>query len=153
QDLADRLVSDGLNPSTIRNTLMPLRVIFRRAVTRGELTVNPTTALELPAVRGRRDRIASPDEATKLLAALGERDQPLWATAFYAGLRRGELMALRWEDVDFENGLIRVERSWDTRTGVVDPKSTAGRRTVPMAKVLREHLAAQKLRSSWNEGL
>jgi integrase len=153
QDLADRLVAEGLNASTIRNTLMPLRVIFRRALARGEVAVNPTTAIELPAVRGKRDRIASPDEAAQLLAAVPERDRPLWATAMYAGLRRGELMALRWDDVDFELGVIRVERSWDVKAGVVAPKSNAGVRTVPIAKTLREYLASHKLRTSWSDGL
>ncbi len=113
QDLADRWLAEGLDPSTIRNTLMPLRALFRRALVRGEIALNPTTGLELPAVRGRRDRIASPEEAAALIAAAPENDRALWATAFYAGLRRGELMALRWEDVDLEAGLIRVERSWD----------------------------------------
>lgn len=40
-----------------------------------------------------------------------ERDRALWATAFYAGLRRGELMALEWGDVDLGNDSIRIERS------------------------------------------
>ena len=70
QDLADRLLAQGLDASTIRNALMPLRAIYRRAVARGEVAVNPTSGLELPAVRGRRDRIASPEEAAALLAAL-----------------------------------------------------------------------------------
>ena len=60
QDFADRLLAEGLDPSTIRNTLMPLRAIYRRALTRGDVAVNPTTGLELPAVRGRRDRVADP---------------------------------------------------------------------------------------------
>jgi site-specific recombinase XerC len=47
QGFADRMLSDGRDPSTIRNTLMPLRAVFRRAVARVELTVNPTTGLEL----------------------------------------------------------------------------------------------------------
>ena len=64
--------------------------------------MNPTTGLELPAVRGRRDRIASPTEAAALIEALPERDRALWATALYAGLRRGELMALRGEDIDLQ---------------------------------------------------
>ena len=81
---------------------MPLRAIYRRALARGEVTVNPTTGPELPAVRGRRDRIASPIEAADLIAALPEIDRALWATAMYAGLRRGELMAMRWEDVDLQ---------------------------------------------------
>jgi len=88
QDLADRLLAQGLDPSTIRNALMPLRAIYRRAISRGDVAVNPTTGLELPAVRGRRDRIASPEEAAALLAALPDEDRALWATALYAGLRR-----------------------------------------------------------------
>jgi site-specific recombinase XerC len=58
QALVDRLAASGANASTIRNTLVPLRAIFRRAVSRGELNLNPTSGLELPAVRGCRDRIA-----------------------------------------------------------------------------------------------
>src|SRR4051794_19248886 len=59
QDVADRMLAAGLDPSTIRNALMPLRAIYRRAVARdGGVTVNPTSGVELPAVRGRRDRIA-----------------------------------------------------------------------------------------------
>src|SRR5439155_6126138 len=107
QDLADRWLAKGLDPSTIRNTLMPLRALFRRALARGEVVVNPTAGLELPAVRGRRDRIASPEEASALIGAVPENDRALWATAFYSGLRRGELMALSWEDVDLEAGPFR----------------------------------------------
>jgi integrase len=148
QDLADRMLAEGLGASTIRNALMPLRAIFRRAVARGEVAVNPTSGIELPAVRGRRDRIASPDEAAKLIAAVPEADRPLWATAMYAGLRRGELMALRWEDVDLAAGLIRVERSWDPKERVfVTPKSRAGRRTVPLPAILRDYLDEHKLRT------
>jgi len=90
QDLADRLVGEGLDASTIRNAFLPVRAIFRRAVARGEVAVNPTAGLELPAVRGRRDRIASAVEAEQLLAALPVGERALWATAFYAGLRLGE---------------------------------------------------------------
>jgi integrase len=154
QDLADRMLAEGADPSTIRNALMPLRVIFRRAVGRGEVAVNPCTGLDLPAVRGRRDRIASPQEAAELIAALPEEDRALWASATYAGLRRGELMELRWADVDLAAGVIRVERSWDPKERqVVETKSRAGRRRVPIAAVLRDHLIEHKLRSGRGEGL
>jgi integrase len=153
QELADRLLAAGLDPSTIRNALMPVRAIFRRAVARGDVVVNPTTGLELPAVRGRRDRIASPAEASELLAAVPEGDRALWATALYAGLRRGELAALRWEDLDLDAGVIRVERSWDPREGIIEPKSRAGRRTVPIAAALRGHLLEHRLRSGRSIGL
>jgi integrase len=81
---------------------MPLRVIYRRAVSHGEISINPTTGLELPAVRGRRDRIATPEQAAQLLNALRAGDRAVWAVALYAGLRRGELMALRWQDIDLD---------------------------------------------------
>jgi integrase len=153
QDLADRLYADGLDASTVRNTLMPLRALFRRAVARGDVAVNPTTGLELPAVEGSRDRIASPAEAAALLAGLPERERALWATAMYAGLRRGELLALCWEDVDLAAGVVHVERSWDAKEGVVAPKSRAARRTVPIAAVLRDYLVEHKLRSGRRVGL
>jgi integrase len=153
QDLADRLIAEGLDPSTVRNALMPLRAIYRRAVSRGDATINPTTGLELPAVRGRRDRIVSPVEAAALIAAVPEADRPVWATACYAGLRLGELQALRDEDVDLAEGVIRVERSWDPREGVIEPKSHAGKRTVPIVAALRVHLAAHKLRRGKAGGL
>ncbi len=140
-----------LDPSTIRNTIVPLRSIFRHALRRGRIAVNPTAGLELPAIEGRRDRIASPTEAAQLLDALAAwpsttGDVPLWATALYAGLRRGELQALEWTDVDLDNGVISVRRSWDDKEGVIETKSRAGTRTVPIATVLRGHLLAHHLR-------
>jgi integrase len=153
QDLVDRLLAGGADPSTIRNTLMPLRAIYRRAVGRGEISVNPTASLELPAVRGRRERIASPAEAAELLAALRDDARAIYATASYAGLRRCELIGLRWEDIDLATNVIRVERGWDDVVGEIEPKSRAGRRRVPIAKVLREHLLAHRLRSGRGQGL
>ena len=70
----------------------------------------------------------------------------------YAGLRRGELMALRWEDVDLTKNLIIVSRSWDVKAGPIEPKSQKGKRTVPIASILREHLIAYRLRSGRSEG-
>ena len=53
QGLVDRMLGSGSNPSTIRGAIMPVRVIYRRALRREDVAVNPTTGLELPAVRGR----------------------------------------------------------------------------------------------------
>jgi len=145
QRLVDELAKSELGSATIRNALLPLRAICRRALSRGDIQVNPTRGLELPAVRGRRTRIATPDEAERLIDALSHNDRVLWATAFYAGLRRGELRALRWSDVDLAAGVIRVERSWDVKEGAIDPKSAAGRRKVPIAAVLRDYLVDRRL--------
>jgi integrase len=93
-------------------------------------------------VRVERVRIASPAEAELLLGALSRRDRALWATALYAGLRRGELMGLRWCDVDLARGVIEVVQAWDPKERqMVRPKSAAGTRRVPIAAALRAFLA------------
>ncbi len=137
QRLVWRLQEEGLDPSTVRNALMPVRALYRRALAVGEIAANPTTGLELPAVRGGRDRVVGRADAARLVAAAP--DPAIWATALYAGLRLGELRALRWGDID--PGVIRVNRSWDPRAGPIEPKSAAGTRSVPIPEALRGHLA------------
>ena len=145
QDFADRLLASGLDPSTVKNTLKPLRVIYRRALARSEVAINPTSALELPACRGRRLRIADPVEAAALIEALPAADRAVWGLALYAGCGGGA-WALRWEDIDLEAGVIHVRRAWDDKEGEIEPKSEAGIRRVPIAAVLRRILVEHKLR-------
>ena len=147
QEFADALTAEGLSASTVQNTLDPLRVICRRAVRRDVLMLDPTEGLELRRPTGKRERIASPSEAQSLLAALADEDRALWATAFFAGLRRGELRALRWFDVDLRGRVIRVERGWDAEEGEQSGKSAAARRQVPILDPLAMELGAHKLRT------
>ena len=147
QDVVDELRAEMFAASTIHNKIDPLRVLYRRALHRDEVAIDPTHGLELPANRGHRDRIESPERAAALLAALPESERPLWATALYAGLRIGELRALRWAKVDFEAGVIRVEKGWDDVEGEIDVKTGAGRRSVPLAGYVRRDLATLKLRT------
>jgi integrase len=149
QRLVDRLVAQRLAASTVQCAILPLRAMYRRAISLDEVAVNPTTGLRLPAIRGRRDRIVTPLQACALIEALpSAHDRALWGTALYAGLRRGELLALRWEDVDIVAGQINVTRSWDVAEGYdVGPKSAVGRRKVPMASRLKSLLAVHRLAS------
>jgi integrase len=150
QDFVDRLLGRKLAASTIRNTMNPLQAIYRHAVRRELVVVNPTREVDLPAARGRRERIATAVEAARLIAALPDADQPVWATAFYAGLRRGELQALRASDIDLGRAEIAVQRSWDQYEGPISPKSKAGVRTVPILGVLRDQLDPRALATGSN---
>jgi integrase len=149
QAVIDGMIADGRSPSTVRNATLPLRVIYRRAIRDDLIAVNPTVGLDLPANRSERVVIVSPEHAAALIDALGtERDRGVWATAFYAGLRRGELMALRWQEVDLEANELYVERSYDPKARTfVQPKSRAGRRRVPIPALLRRRLLALKIAS------
>ncbi len=155
QDFVSLLIARGESGAVIEVSLSPVRSIYRHALKRGDAATNPTTGLELPAASGRRDRIAPPDECAKLLAALSREQRPLWATAMYAGLRRGELMALGVQDVDLGAGVIHVRGGWDQYEGPITPKSGKARK-VPIALALRDYLDEHLLGLDWRndpEGL
>lgn len=144
--LVDELVSRGLSGSRIRGVLNALRAVLRRSIQADELA-DPTDRLDLPATERARDRVASPDEALALLEPLCEDDQELWATAFFAGLRRGELQALRDEDVDLDENVIHVRHGWDAKEGEILPKSEKGVRDVPIPGLLRKYLLRRRART------
>jgi integrase len=152
QALVDRLAGEGKSGSTVRNVLMPLRAIYRHALERDEVTVNPTHNLRLPNGSEPRDRAATASEAAELLTALPADLRPIYATAFYAGLRRGELRALKWDDLDLAAGKISVRRGWDDVAGEIAPKSRKGVRTVPIVAVLRDILTEHKAAQTGREG-
>lgn len=146
QDSIDRLGAQGATPHTIRAAVAPLRIIYRRALTRDQVSVNPTIGLEIPtAKRADKERIVCAERAAELLLAIRDRDRAVWATAMYAGLRRGELQALRWKHVDFAAGVIRVRRSYDTGGKLEqEPKSKKAVRDVPIITPLRLLLEEHK---------
>lgn len=152
QDLADDLLAEGKSPSSVKVTFLPLRAVLGRAVSRGELVVNTCDGLKLAAVRGGRERVATPGEAEALMAVAPVKDRAIWATALYGGLRRGELQALRAEDIDLAGGVIRVERGWDEKEGEIALKSRAGRRRVPIAPVLHDFLTAHRATTPRQDG-
>jgi len=146
QDFTDRLHAAGLSASTVHNTINPLRAVYRRALRRDLVVIDPTDGLELPAVRGHRDRTAAPAEAEALIEALPASEQALWAMAIYIGARRGELQELRWDDIDREAGIGRIERAWDNESHcVVDVKTEAGERLFPIIEPVRRRLIAHRL--------
>jgi integrase len=148
--LKERLFGSGIADSTIRNVFVPVRAIFRRAKRMGDIAINPAEDLDLPTGDNGRERAATPDEAKALIEALPEDDRALWATAFYAGLRRGELRALRVADVN--ETCLHVEYGWDDKIGQQGPKSLAGRRDVPLTDSLRGLLTSHLERTGRSGG-
>ncbi|HWM62752.1 MAG TPA: tyrosine-type recombinase/integrase [Solirubrobacterales bacterium] len=145
QALVDRWSTEVQSPSTIRNSIKPLQAIYRRARAREGLAVNPTRDLELPAPSPKEVEIVAPEVAAQLLDVLPVEDRALWATALYAGLRYGELRALRWSAVDLAAGAIRVTESWDPKEGAIAPKTKNSQRTTPLPGLLRDYLMEHRI--------
>ena len=142
QDLVDALIGRGLAGSTVRNALDPLRRIYDRALKRDLVALDPTDGIEWPGTSRKRDRIVTPAEAAALLDALRVEDRALWACALYAGLRAGELRALRVAAVDPDANVLYVVAGWDDEEGEIAPKSRSGERVVPIIPELRPILLA-----------
>src|SRR4051794_28254176 len=147
QSFADDLLAT-LSGHSASNVLNPLQAFYRRAIDREELANEPTKGIDLPSGKSTRPRrIVAPEEAARLIELLPVEDRALWATAFYAGLRRGELQALRCEDIDLARNLLHVKKGWDQEEGEIEPKSEAGKRTIPLLAILRDFLDEQLVRT------
>jgi integrase len=143
QRWVDGLTTTDRSPSTIRNIVAALRALIGFAELRGWVHVNPCSGLRLPAGQKTRDRIASPDEAEELIAAMRPKDRATLGLAVYAGLRLGELLALDVAAVDLDGGWIHVHRSWDRGTKQFIPTKSRKPRSVPiidrLAVLLADH--------------
>ena len=84
--------------------------------------------------------------AAALLDAVPDTDRPVWACAFYSGMRCGELQALEAQAVRLDAGVIDVHWGWDRVEGR-QPTKSRNRRKVPIASALRELLVAELLRT------
>ena len=121
-----------------------LNMIFNYAIVAGYLTVNPVAAVSMPRNLPKEKRELPEDDA--LAAVRAGLDAPFGLFAlvcYYAGLRRGEALALAFEDVDRERGLIYVTKSVEfigNTPQVKTPKTVAGYRTVPLLDPLAQAL-------------
>ena len=97
-------------PATVNQYLKLLKAVYNRAIRQGRLTRNPVTPVRLYRENNARNRCLSPDEEARLVGALPDRLRFLVIVALHTGMRRGELRALRWQDVDFATGAIRVRQ-------------------------------------------
>jgi integrase len=140
----------GLAPRTVGHVHRLLHRVYVNAVKWGLCANNPVSAAEPPRVQQTEIEILAPDEIKEVLQGLrGRPIYPLTIVALATGMRRGEIVALRWSDIDLDAGRIRVERSLEqTNAGLAfkSPKTKAGRRSVSIpASIVAE------LRQHWRE--
>ncbi len=155
-DLIALLESKGLAPKTIRNVIGSLSAIcnFARAPQRRWMSSNPCEGVELPAVPETTEvRYLTLEQVDALIAHLPPSpflrlDRVLFLTAALTGLRKGELVALRWRDIDWQSQRIRVRRNY-TRGAFGTPKSRRSARAVPMADELAGALDRYYKQSHW----
>jgi integrase len=129
--------------------LIQLHGIFRRAQIVWGIPVNPLARVEKHPMRPSGDiQVFSPEEVWSLVrAADSEQDGALFLTAAFTGLRMGELLALRWRDVDFAGSTVRVRASY--AAGHLTTPKSGKVRSVPLAPDVASALARLGGREHW----
>lgn len=143
--------STGLSERTIGHVHRVLHRALGHAVQWELLPRNVADAVEPPRVSGREIEIVRADAIVPLLRRLkGEAIYPLASLALATGMRRGELLALRWSDIDFERNSgnsLHVERSLEkTKAGLrfKAPKTKHGRRTITLPATIVADLRSHR---------
>jgi len=143
------IASIDRSASTRTKALVLLHGIFARARKVSGLPSNPVADVEKPPLSRSGDiDVFSPEEVYALVrAAASEQDAAIFLTAAFTGLRRGELLALHWRDVDFAGSTIRVRGNYSE--GVLTTPKLDKVRAVPMAPDVASALARLGDRENW----
>jgi integrase len=139
--------------------LSPRRVVYIHAVLRralvtaerwGMVSRNVAKLVDTPRVTRHEITPLTPEQARVLIeSAVADRHRALWLTALGTGLRQGELLALRWEDVDLEEGRLRVRHSLanvDCELTLQEPKTNRSRRSLVLPEAVTVALRAHRTR-------
>jgi integrase len=140
----------GLSRRTVQYIHTTLHKALKDAVSDGLIPRNVAEGIRPPRPKKKEITPLDPEQARAFLAAAHEdRFEALYVLAIHCGLREGELLGLKWDDVDLETGMLRVRRTLsETRTGYIfePPKNGKGRSiklTQAASEALRSHLERQ----------
>ncbi|ADL48869.1 tyrosine-type recombinase/integrase [Micromonospora tulbaghiae] len=132
-----------LSPSTLRNLVGLLRSVYAAAVLDRLVGRSPVVRVSLPSAHRERVVPLTVDQVRKLADAIPARNRAMVLTQAGLGLRLGELLALRVQDVDFAARLVRIEWQFAPQSKVrTVPKTPRSRRTVPLPQVVADALRA-----------
>ncbi len=150
QALLTQKQAEGLSPRTVAYIRAILRQALNRALKWGLVARNVATLVDPPTVEQFKIRPLNPTQAGQLLeAARGDRLEALYRVALSLGLRQGEALGLRWEDVDLEGRVLHVRVALQAVKGkleLVEPKTDNARRTLPLPAALAASLKVHRAR-------
>ncbi len=135
EEFYSQLVERGVGPRTVQIIHNVLHAALEKAVRHGLLAANPTQGATLPVYLHNEMRTLDSSQVSRfLLAAKGSPYYALYHMAITTGMRLGELLGLKWSDLDWSTGTIRVNRQKQDvpgkGTSLVEPKTRSGRRAI-----------------------
>ena len=151
----ERLYSDllgsGVSVRTVRLVHAVLHVALVKAINYGHIARNPAHGASLPRLSHSEMNVLDADQVTQFLIAVqGSCDEALYYLAIHTGMRQGELFGLKWTDLQWDKGELRIQRQVKRvpRKGwtFADPKTKKGRRTIKLGDEILKLLSAHKKR-------
>lgn len=139
----EALGKQGLSQKTVGKARMVCNLIFKYAVLHGELEHNRCADIPLPKGLTKTTRKAASAQDEEIIRTLSEDEWLFPYIALLTGLRKGEILALQWKDVDFENNMISVTKSVahdSNHAFIKEPKTAESVRKVPLLDALKERL-------------
>lgn len=144
QRLLNDKVKSGLSPKTVRYIRGTLRTALSHAVRWGYISRNPAAVIDGPRVEPYEAQAFSVHESRKFLDAIkGDRLEALYSVALTIGLRQGEALGLRWQDIDLQLGTLQVTKQLQRINGefqLVEPKTKRSRRILALPGIAVRHL-------------
>jgi len=118
-------LDEGVSKATANRSVQILRRMFNLAIDWGYLAENPASKVKLFSEKDNlKERVLTEDEELRLLDASLPHIRPIVLCALHTGMRRGEILGLRWDQVDFEKRMIRVERTKSGKPRFIDINGT-----------------------------
>ncbi len=153
QSLYNEKFRSGLSPRTVEIIHTVIHGALKQAVKNGLVVRNVSEYCELPKKEKKEAKALTPEEMDRFLKALeNDRLKAAFITLLGTGLRRGELLALKWQNVDLKQGTVAVKETlaWIAKKGFVfqPPKTEKSRRTVPLPDDVLAELKRHKVRQA-----
>jgi len=160
QRLYSEMQERGLSPRVVRYTHAVLSSSLKQAVKWGLLMRNPASMVDLPKQSRKEMQALSPEDAARFLkAAKDDRWGVVFSLALITGMRPEEYFGLQWKDIDFDQGMVTVQRTlvWRRKGGgwyFGEPKTSRSRRSIPIPRFIvqelrehRRHQAEERLKA------
>jgi excisionase family DNA binding protein len=126
QELVQARLAEGVTKATVNRGLQILKRMFNVAADWGYSSENPVTKVRLFSEKGnKKERILTADEERALMETCSEHLRPIVIMALNSGMRRGEILKLKWAAVDFDKRIVRVEETKSGEPRKVDMNRTA----------------------------
>lgn len=147
-----RKLGEGLSPSTVHHMHGVLHRALDDALRMGLVQRNVTDMVRAPRRRGREMVALTEIQGRQLLQVVeGDRFEALYVLALTTGMREGELLGLRWQDVDLERGTLQVRTNVQETTGryiIAETKTAYSRRNIALTQTAQQALRHHRIRQN-----